>query len=114
MKRICLLLGLAGAIAAPILAHADRPESDPSRPYYYSAPILTAQQLQQMHTQMNAVDTMIAKINQSYGTHFMVMDRNEAAAMANMAHANMDLSAALMELHATLADRLPGQFPGGN
>lgn len=113
MKRIRLLLGLAGAIAAPIAAHADRPANDPSRPYYYSAPILTAQQLQKLNAQMNNVDTTIAEINQSYGTHYMVMDQNEAAAMTHMAQADMEMGTALMELHATLADQVPRRFPTG-
>lgn len=113
MKRLPLLLGLAVAIGAPIAAHASRPLNDPSRPYYYSAPILTEQQLQKLQTDMNKVDSKIAKINHSYGTHYMVMDKNEAMAMNHMAKANMEMEDALMELHATLSGQISRRFPTG-
>lgn len=113
MKRLYLLLGVAGAIAAPIAAHANRPQNDPSRPYYYSQPPLTAQQLKALETRMTGVESTIAAINASYGTHYMVMSEGEVAAMSHMAQANMEMGQALMELHESLASELP-QYPAGS
>ena len=99
MKYRMLTLGLALAVMAPLAARAARQ--------------MTPQQAAAMHAKMSHVQTLIAEINQTYGTQFAIAPKSEAMAMMHMARADMEMSKAMTDMQVLSISAPPVLASGG-